>query len=306
MPQAVEKRYNKVTHLPPYKASSRARELQPQLTIVDLHADSLLWGRDLLKRSDVGHVDLPRLRDANVAIQFFTVVTKTPKHLNIEHNRSNSDSITELVMAEGWPPRTWKSLLQRAIYQADRLNAMAASSGGKLRVIHSSAELDRFLAERSQDRSLTATVLGLEGAHALEGNISNLDRLYDAGFRLAAPTHFFDNDLAGSSAGMEQAGLTPKGRDFVRAMEQRHMIIDLAHASSATIADVTAMARQPVIISHTGVRGTCNNQRNLSDDELRRIASTGGVVGIGYWKTAVCGDGAVAIAGAIRHAAQTM
>jgi microsomal dipeptidase-like Zn-dependent dipeptidase len=86
-------------------------------------------------------------------------------------------------------------------------------------------------------------------------------------------------------------------------MEKRRMIIDLAHASPQTIADVLALAKRPVVISHTGVRATCDNQRNLSDDQLRAVAKNDGLVGIGYWEMAVCGTDAAAVARAIRHAA---
>jgi len=79
------------------------------------------------------------------------------------------------------------------------------------------------------------------------------------------------------------------------------MLIDLAHSSPATLRDVTAMATRPVIVSHTGVRGTCNNNRNLSDSELRAVAQTGGLIGIGYWETAVCGRDAGAVAKAILY-----
>ena len=61
------------------------------------------------------------------------------------------------------------------------------------------------------------------------------------------------------------------------------MIVDVAHASAATIDDVLAIATRPVVVSHTGVRGTADNARNLSDDQLRGIAATGGIVGIGFW-----------------------
>jgi membrane dipeptidase len=114
-------------------------------------------------------------------------------------------------------------------------------------------------------------------------------------------THFFDNEMAGSSTGLRKSGLTPKGRELIQRMETKHMLVDLAHASGATIDDVTAIASKPVVVSHTGVRGTCDNSRNLSDDEIRAVAKTGGLVGIGYWKTAICGTDAHAIAKAIRY-----
>ena len=80
------------------------------------------------------------------------------------------------------------------------------------------------------------------------------------------------------------------------------MLIDLAHASSKTIDDVLGMATRPMVVSHTGVRGTCDNRRNLSDAQLAAISAKGGVIGIGVWETAVCGKDAHAIARAIAHA----
>ena len=79
------------------------------------------------------------------------------------------------------------------------------------------------------------------------------------------------------------------------------MIVDLAHASSKTIDDVLAMSTRPVVVSHTGVKGTCNNNRNLSDDQIRAIAAKGGLIGIGYWETATCGTDARAIVKAVRY-----
>jgi microsomal dipeptidase-like Zn-dependent dipeptidase len=117
-----------------------------------------------------------------------------------------------------------------------------------------------------------------------------------------APTHFFDTEMGGSAHGVSQQGLTALGRDWVIRMEAKKMVIDLAHASPATIDDVLKMASRPVVVSHTGVRGTCDNQRNLSDAQLRNISSNGGVIGIGVWDTAVCGEDAHAIAKAIEYA----
>jgi microsomal dipeptidase-like Zn-dependent dipeptidase len=136
----------------------------------------------------------------------------------------------------------------------------------------------------------------------LEGNLENLDALYAAGFRMMAPSHFTDTAIGGSSAGVQKSGLSELGREWVRHMEAKHMLIDLAHASPATLRDVTAIATRPVVVSHTGVKGTCDNPRNLSDQELHAIAATGGVVGIGVWDTATCGHDAGATARAIRYA----
>lgn len=300
-PVLVDDHLNRV-HPPSGKPpSATAMALHQNLWVADLHADSLLWQRDLNRDSQRGHADLPRLQRGNVALQAFSVVTKTPRKMNIERNGSDTDNITALVVAQGLPPATWNSLLARATYQADELRQQAGKSHGKLRVIGSRAQLRSFIAAREKDPSLLAGWLTLEGAHALEGKLDNLDTLYRAGFRMAAPTHFFDTELSGSQHGMKKGGLTPLGKQWLRAMEQRKMIVDLAHASPATIDDVLSMAKRPVMVSHTGVRGTCANGRNLSDAQLKRIAAQGGLVGIGFWNTAVCGKDVAAIARAIKY-----
>jgi microsomal dipeptidase-like Zn-dependent dipeptidase len=305
LPGQLAKRLNVALNRPPYLASERAVELHKKLLVADLHADSLLWNRDLLDRSDSGHVDVPRLIEGNVALQAFTVVTKTPYvwKMNIERNDDKTDNIKILAVAERWPIATWSSLTERALYQASKLRDAAARSGGKFTLINSSAELSSYLDRRITDPHITAGFLGIEGAHALDGNLDNLDRLFGAGFRMMAPTHFFDNDIGGSAHGVEKGGLTDKGKEMIRRMESKRMIVDVAHASAKTIDDVLAIATRPVFVSHSGVRGTCDNQRNLSDDELQGIARTGGVIGIGYWDTAVCGTDAQAIAKAIRYVA---
>ena len=158
-----------------------------------------------------------------------------------------------------------------------------------------------YLERRQRNGRLTAGLLSIEGAHALDGKLENLDVLYRAGYRMMSPSHFFDNDIGGSSAGVHKTGLTDKGREWVRQMEARHMIIDLAHASPATIEDVLSIATRPVVVSHTGVKGTCNNNRNLSDEQIKAIAAKGGLIGIGYWDTATCGTDAEAIVRAMRY-----
>lgn len=300
-PALVDKGRNVILNLPPYKASDAARALHQRLLIADLHADTLLWNRDILKRSDYGHVDVPRLIEGEVAVQAFTVVTKTPRNLNIEKNAGDTDNITLLAFAERWPLATWTDLTERALYQARRLHEAAKRSNGTLTVLETSDDVVKFLERRKAGKGIVAGFLGLEGAHALSGDVKNLDRLYDAGFRMIGIAHFFDNEMGGSAHGVEKGGLTETGRRMMEKIEEKRMFVDLAHASPRVIGDVLAMARRPVIVSHTGVRGACDNARNLSDDELKGIARTDGLVGIGYWQTATCGRDANAIARSIRY-----
>ena len=298
----TERRLNPTTFVAPYAASERARAVHERLVVVDLHADSLLWGRDLLERGDRGHVDVPRLIDGNVALQVFAATTKSPRHLNIERNTDDSDDIVLLAVALGWPPATWRSLLARALHLAARADAMARRSSGRLTIVRSRADLERHLRTRTPSWPVTAGLLSIEGAHALDGDPANVDVVADAGFRMMSPSHFFDNAFGGSAHGVDKGGLTPAGHEMVRRMEARSMIVDVAHASAATIDDILAIATRPVVTSHTGVRGVADNARNLSDAHLRGIAATGGLIGIGFWPTASGGDDAEAIARSIKHA----
>jgi microsomal dipeptidase-like Zn-dependent dipeptidase len=303
VPPVADSKLNPVLNPPPYLASERAEALHRQLTIVDLHADSLLWQRDLLERNERGHVDIPRLIEGNVALQAFTIVTKTPRGLNIESNDDKSDNITLLAVAQLWPRSTWRSLKERTLYQAFRLRDAAERSGGNFVLIKTKGDLTAYLKRRAANPRLAAGFLGVEGAHALEGNLDNIDVFFEQGIRMMAPTHFFDNDIGGSAHGLLKGGLSAKGKEMVKRMQAKSMIVDLAHASSQVISDVLEISTRPVVVSHTGVKGTCNNARNLSDEQLKGIAKTGGVIGIGYWETAVCGRDAKAIARAIRYTA---
>ena len=288
----------------PSPVSSRAAMLHASLRVADLHADSLLWGRDLLAWGDRGHVDVPRLIAGGVALQVLSCSVKVPHGLNIERNEDTSDEIRKIALAQRWPPRTWRSVMARALYLADRARALEARSGGTFRLVATRHELDRYLEDRATRRAMTAGLLAIEGATALDGDAANVDVVADAGFRMISPAHFTDTVFGGSAHGVGQGGLTVAGRDMVRRMEARGILLDVAHASAATIDDALAISTRPVVASHTGVRGVRDNPRNLSDAHLDGIAATGGLVGIGFWPTACGGDDAAAIARSIAHAVE--
>jgi microsomal dipeptidase-like Zn-dependent dipeptidase len=302
LPGIVESRMNPVLRPGPYAVSARALALHRRLVVADLHADTLLWGRDLLARGTRGHVDVPRLLEGGVSLQAFTVVTKMPWGTNIRQNTGDTDQITLLLIARARPPRTWRSLRERALDQAAAFERAAARSGGRLVPLLTKADLEALLERRAKGEAVVGGWLGLEGAHALEGRKEAVDALADAGFRMIGLTHFFDNEVAGSAHGVLKGGLTAVGREAVRRMEARGVLVDLAHASPRAVDDVLALARRPVVVSHGGVRGTCDNARNLSDSQLRGVAAAGGVVGIGFWETATCGTDVRAIARAVAHA----
>lgn len=304
LPSLLDRKMNSVESPAPYPASESANQLHQRLFIADLHDDVLLWERDLLKRYDFGHSDLPRMLEGRVGLQVFSTVTKTPRGINYERNSGETDNITLLAMAQRWPKETWDSLLQRALYQAHKLDEASANSDGRLVMIKNRGDLASFVSTWQKDPQRVAAILATEGLQPIEGKLENVDVLYDAGFRITGLTHFFDNEVGGSAHGLEKGGLTPLGRQVIKRLEEKAMLIDLAHASRPLIDDVLSISTRPVLVSHTGVEGTCKGPRNLSDKHLKAIAATGGVIGIGYWDAAVCATSVEAIVKAMRYTAE--
>jgi microsomal dipeptidase-like Zn-dependent dipeptidase len=281
--------------------SAEAKALHNTLKVVDLHDDLLLWNRDPLEEHTRGHTDVPRLLKGRTAVQVFSAVTKSPRGLNYESNTGDSDNITLLAVLQRWPARAWRSRLQRALYQAHKLHAAARRSKGALRVVRTVREFDAFRGQPNAGSTILAGILAIEGLHALDGRLENLDTLYAAGYRMMGLTHFFDNEVAASAHGVSKGGLSDLGRRAVRRMEELQIIVDLAHLAPAGVDQVLRMAARPVVVSHTGVQATCPGPRNLSDEQIRAIAANGGLIGIGYWDGAVCEIGAPSTARAIRH-----
>lgn len=300
-PGYVEGSMNQIDGKPLIAVSNEAKALHKTLTIVDLHSDTLMWNRDLNDRASRGHMDLPRLQDGNVALQLFSSVSKTPKGQNYDGNSDDTDNITLLTIAQLQPVKTWGSLVERSLYHAARLKDAAIGAQGNLAVVDDAATFQRVASDRAVGKKTVGAMLTIEGLQNLEGKASNLDRLYNAGFRMAGLTHFFDNELAGSMHGLKKGGLTPFGRDIVRRMEDKGMIVDIAHCSEQCVTEIIAMARRPLVSSHGGVRATCKVNRNLSDAHIRGVAKTGGIIGIGYWDAAICDTSPRAAAKAMKH-----
>ena len=300
-PAYVEGSMNQIDGKPLIKVSDGAKALHKTLTIVDLHSDTLMWDRDILGRADRGHMDLPRLQDGNVALQLLSSVTKTPKGQNYDGNGADTDNITLLTLAQLQPVKTWSSLVERSLYHAKKRDEAVAASNGVLKAVDGSGHIESLFAARQKEQSHGWRHANHRRTAKSRRQGANLDRLYNAGFRMAGLTHFFDNELGGSMHGLKKGGLTPFGRDIVRRMEAKGMIVDIAHLSHTGVAELLAMAKRPVVSSHGGVQATCKVNRNLTDDEIRGVAKTGGVIGIGYWEGAVCSTDPRAAARAMKH-----
>lgn len=283
--------------------------LHDQLVIADLHADSLLWPRPLLERNRLGQVDLPRLADGHVALQVFSVVTSVPAASGgaISPKRIGPDLIVPMAIAQGWPRRTWFSAFERARFQAARFDQTVIEAGARILKIRRRGDLARLELARDEARlrglvSPLGAVLSLEGAGMLAGHPERVEQLFQAGFRIMGLVHLADNAVGGSSLGDRDLGLTAEGRQVLAAMRRLQIIPDLAHASPVMVREILAEAPGPVLVSHTGLASFCPGPRNLDDDLAREIAAAGGLIGIGFWPGAVCGESVADIVAAIRHA----
>jgi membrane dipeptidase len=248
---------------PTAHGSADARALHDTYPAIDLHADTLMWSRwigyDLGARHKplfpasafFGHVDVPRLVDGGVGAQFFGLVSLP-------------------VAAHGHV---------RAIdEQIDALEAHIAAGQGRLYKVRTAEDV-----ERVQREGKTGALLGIEGAHALDGDLDRIDHFARRGVRYLGLLHFSANEAGYPAYGVgrsDRDGLTAWGRELVRRCEAASVIVDLAHINRPGFMDACAMAKRPPIVSHTGVKRAYDHWRNIDDDQIRAIANKGGVVGI--------------------------
>ncbi len=138
-----------------------------------------------------------------------------------------------------------------------------------------------FLSARHKGQ--VAAFLGIEGAHALGGKLSFLERYYQWGVRYLTLTHFSANQAGRPAWGLgmrPRQGLTRFGRELVERMNCLGMIVDLAHLNRKGFLEAARRSRAPVIVSHTGVTGVHRHWRNIDNVQLKAVAETGGVVGV--------------------------
>ncbi|HBM87086.1 MAG TPA: peptidase M19 [Rhodobiaceae bacterium] len=301
-PSLIEASVNLVEEHEPYNIADEARELHSTLTIIDLHSDTMLWGRNPLDRSATGHVDVPRMVEGNMALQVFSSTTKSPSGQNYESNSADApDQLTIVTVLGLWPISSWTSIYERAVYQARELYAAEEQDPEALMIVTSRSDLDALLDARTKGKPIVGGILLTEGSHPLEGELANVQKLYDEGYRIMGLQHFFDNRLGGSLHGQSGEGLTEFGKAAVREMERLGIIIDVAHSSPAVVRDVLALSNRPIIVSHTGLKGACHTKRNLEDDLMKEIAAKGGLIGIGFWDAAVCDYTPAGIVRSVRY-----
>jgi len=269
--------------------SPDARALHALHPAIDLHADSLMWtrwtGYDLHERHEPplpfaalgGHVDVPRLFEGGFGAQFFGLVS-----LPIGQRQGLAAVIDE---------------------QIDALERQISFNPARLCKVWSAADI-----EATGRRGAIGALLGIEGAHALEGESERLDHFARRGVRYLGLCHFSANEACYPAYGRgrrDTDGLTLYGQELVRRCEALGVLVDLAHINRRGFLDACEMATRPPIVSHTGVLGAFEHWRNIDDLQLRAVADKGGCVGVIFCPRYLGGDGLGPVVKHLRHIIDT-
>ncbi|HDN62408.1 MAG TPA: membrane dipeptidase [Candidatus Bathyarchaeota archaeon] len=233
---------------------SMAERIHEEAVVVDAHNDTIIThkrlGMSLNSRTDKTQVDFPRLREAKVDVSFFAVdVTIAFKNY-----------LTYALDAFGF--------FERELEQA----------GDEMSIVTTK----RSLSEAIKDGKL-GVVLAIENSDAVEGSLNVLRMLFKLGVRSIGLTHN-PRSLAADGVGESRTGggLTTFGVQLIEEMNRLGIIVDLAHISEKGFWDALEVSRKPVIVSHGNCKALCNHRRNLTDEQLRGLASKGGVIGVTF------------------------
>ncbi|HWK74126.1 MAG TPA: dipeptidase [Povalibacter sp.] len=242
----------------PDPALAHARELLEKVILIDGHNDAP-WAIRVdkkaqgnvelydLRNKPEGQTDIPRLRQGGVGGQFWSVYTpgEAPDH----YARAQLEQI---------------DIATRMIAQYPDTFAFARTAAD-IRAAHKNNKI--------------ASLLGLEGGHAIEDSLGALRAYYDLGVRYMTLTHNTHTSWADSAALPPQhGGLTPFGEEVVHEMNRIGMLVDLSHVAPETMDDALRVSKAPVIFSHSSARALCDVPRNVPDDILKRLPQNGGVV----------------------------
>jgi membrane dipeptidase len=229
--------------------------------IIDGHTDVLLdlvnkerhLRRDFFTRSDVAHVDLPRLREGGIGAALFAC-----------------------FLPENWlaPDESWRRLLS----MVDLLNQIVVSSDGGVEQVRSAAQLERCL-----ESSTFGAILHWEGADPIDADLVLLRIGYELGLRSLGLTWSRSNIFAqGVGPDDTGQGLTDLGGHLIESCNRLGILIDVSHLNDAGFWDVIEFSSKPIVASHSNCRAISPHQRNLTDDQLRAVAQNGGLVGLNF------------------------
>lgn len=262
------------------------------LKVFDGHNDVLLalfqpdydpsWGgpRSFFERSDHGHLDLPRAQEAGFAGGFFAVwIPPDPAARRPELGPLATDD-HEAVL----PPAVDHSLsLRIAMATAGTLFRLEAESGGKLKVVRTTAELRSCL-----DKGIMAAILHFEGAEMIDPQLNALEVFYRAGLRSIGPAWSRPNAFCEGVPFRFPAtpdtgpGLTADGKRLIQRCNEIGIMIDLSHLNERGFWDVAEISSAPLVASHSNVHALSATPRNLLDTQLDAIKKSDGLVGVNF------------------------
>ena len=237
------------------QVSDRARRLHDDAFVFDAHVHVINRqfhdGTDIGQRLKGGQVDLVRAKEGGVDAMFFSL----------------------FIPEQYYPPR-FES--QHALRLMDKALDQIRRNDDKIAIARKSSDIDRI---RKQGK--IAAVLDLEGGFNLDGDVTVLNRLYRMGLRSAQlPAHNWTNNFADSCcAKAKWNGINARGAEVVAEMNRLGMLINVSHASDATIEQVLKISTDPILATHHGMRALNDIPRNMPDDLMKKIADKGGVIG---------------------------
>ena len=247
---------------PAVKPGPEAIRIHREAIVIDLHVDSLLWPRDLNLPPSGGHVDFSRMREGGLDAAAFTHATRFFGVAGLK------------AFHDFWPPATWLSPWERLQYQLQRMHDFVAQSEGLVQRVDTAEAI-----RENHRRGVLSVFHGIEGAHALDDDLSRVEDVKHQGVLFIGPVHLADNKYGGSSQGSNR-GLTDLGRELIREMNRQGVMVDLSHASAKTFEESVALTTLPPLVSHIGARAIHDTPRNLSDEQIRVIAAKEGVIGV--------------------------
>lgn len=199
-----------------------------------------------------GHTDIPRLREGRVGGQFWSIYVPS----------SAMETGAARFQLEQF------DIAHRLIEEFPEHFGLALTAEDVMRVFH---------------EGRIASILGMEGGHAIENSLGALRSYYDLGARYMTLTHNADLDWAGAaSLDRDAPGLSEFGKEVVREMNWLGMLVDISHVSVQTMHDALDVSEAPIIFSHSSVRALRDHGRNVPDDVLERLPENGGVIMITY------------------------
>ena len=228
---------------------------------VDMHADTAQRlvdeHVDLNQRLPDGHFDAVRAKEGGLNAQFFSIWVEPQ------------------LFGGGGP-----GAMRRADIQIEAVRNLAAKNPDTWEVATTPADIQRIVTSGK-----IAALMGLEGGYAIDERIENVKRYYDLGVRYMSPAWSVSTSWAGSSGDAvgETRGLNDFGKEVVREMNRLGMMIDVSHVSDKTFWDIVNTSTKPVVATHSGCRAIANVPRNLTDDMIRALAKTGGVVNVIFY-----------------------